>query len=178
MVHAELLRKFGRLNSCIESLSIVLDYLEAAGEISCKSILFPNKPTLKFSMLKVIVKLNVGVCLMQSGNARECLEMLRDVVIDRNVKELDVYHKGCLESLRSCALASLGEYQASIEKTSESNYILLHTLPQNHTILASSHNQLGVMLALNDKIDESVQSFDKALKIFADTTGKDSHHYI
>ena len=178
MVYAELLRKVGRLNPCIESLWIVLDYLEATCDIAFKSTLFPNVGTCNFSILKVIVKLNLGVCLIQMGKARECLEVLRDVVIDRNVTELDVYHKGCLESLRGCALASLGDYQAAIEKVSASNNIFLHTLPQNHTILASSHNQLGVMLALNDKIDESIQSFDKALEIFAETTGKDSHQYI
>eukprot|EP00112_Aurelia_sp_Birch-Aquarium-sp1_P020717 Seg540.6 transcript_id=Seg540.6/GoldUCD/mRNA.D3Y31 product="hypothetical protein" protein_id=Seg540.6/GoldUCD/D3Y31 len=43
MVHAELLRKVGCLNPCIESLLIVLDYLEATRDISCKSTLFPTQ---------------------------------------------------------------------------------------------------------------------------------------
>ena len=38
--------------------------------------------------------------------------------------------------------------------------------------------RLGVLLALNDKIKESVHSFDKSLKIFAETTGKESNQYI
>ena len=43
IVYAELLRKVGRLNPCIESLSIVYDYLEANCEISSNSALFPNQ---------------------------------------------------------------------------------------------------------------------------------------
>ena len=112
------------------------------------------------------------------GKAKECFEVLRDVVVHQNGNELDAYHKGCLESLRGCALASLGQYQLAIEKISVSNNIFLETLPKNHTILAASYNQLGVLLALNDKIKESVHSFDKSLKIFAETTGKKSHQYI
>eukprot|EP00112_Aurelia_sp_Birch-Aquarium-sp1_P022304 Seg625.3 transcript_id=Seg625.3/GoldUCD/mRNA.D3Y31 product="hypothetical protein" protein_id=Seg625.3/GoldUCD/D3Y31 len=180
IIVAELLRKQGNLLDCIPYFEYALRFLLNTA-VSLKTSLFPNLQTYGLKHLVASVAINLSVCYLQLNLQKESLEtqeVLNTIETSEGGDIVSFYQLACRQSLQSLTLASTGDYAAAHDTMTIAHGKLVQFLPSNHTVLAASLNQLGVLFALNGRIYESVACFDKSLAIYAETTGERSHQYI
>ena len=71
-------------------------------------------------------------------------------------------------------MACKGNFTTALEKAELCHNNLAAKLPRSHSILAITYNQLGVMLAANNKFEAANLNFERALDVIKSTTGHKS----
>ena len=168
---AEFLRKQGFVAKSKELLMHAYYQILKVKEL--KSSFFPKFNSVSPRQLCYTLLINAATCSMQLGLFQHCIDTVDGMVFQQD-DIIDTYHFSCAQSLTSSALACKGSFTAALEKAKLCHDNLAAKLPRSHIFLAITYNQLGVMLAANNKFEAANLNFERALDVIKSTTGHKS----
>ena len=91
------------------------------------------------------IGINVSSTYLQLGKPKDCIDLLKTSMPLGGNDLISKYSDECLQYIESCAYATQGNFVNSLVNAINNVNSLAKIIPQNHTILAAVHNQLGVI---------------------------------